>query len=306
MRWTRLLLALFVLALAGVVAWMAVLDPSRAGTAADGQPLDPTAFATGSCVAFPPTTGDRHKTVFLDAGHGGLDPGAVGTTTSGATVDEATVTLPVELSAARSLRRLGFRVVVSRTSDSSVVRLSAADRTGGTLSLLGVHDDVASRDVCANLARADLLVGIYFDSGASAKNAGSLTTYDSDRPFAAANQRLATLLQRAVRAAMNAMGWEVPDAGVLSDSTEGSLVPTSSDGSIARGAASYHHLLLLGPAMPGYFSTPSAMPGAVIEPLFVTDPFEASIAASGEGQSVMASGVTTAVEQYFQLTASTQ
>ncbi len=40
---------------------------------ADGQGLstaavDPAYFSPGACVAFPPTTGNRHLTVFLDAG----------------------------------------------------------------------------------------------------------------------------------------------------------------------------------------------------------------------------------------------
>ncbi len=133
-------------------------------------------------MAFAPTAGDRHTTVFLDAGHGGLDPGAVGTTSSGATIDEATETLPVELDAARLLRADGFRVVVSRTADTNVVRLTPADLSDGVLSLQGAHDDVAARDVCANLAGAAVLVGIYFDSGASPSDGGSVTTYDDGPP----------------------------------------------------------------------------------------------------------------------------
>ena len=43
---------------------------------------------------------------------------------------------------------------------------------------------------------------------------------------------------------------------------------------LSEAAAAYGHLLLLGPAMAGYFATPSQMPGALIEPLFITDPFE--------------------------------
>jgi N-acetylmuramoyl-L-alanine amidase len=66
----------------------------------------------------------------------------------------------------------------------------------------------------------------------------------------------------------------------------------------AQGVA-YGHLVLLGPADPGYVSTPSQMPGAVIEPLFITDPFEGSIAASRRGQSVIADGLARAIEQYF-------
>jgi hypothetical protein len=59
------------------------------------------------------------------------------------------------------------------------------------------------------------------------------------------------------------------------------------------------HLLILGPAKPGYFSSPSRMPGALIEPLFITDPSEASLAASSRGQEAIARGLLDAVEQYF-------
>jgi hypothetical protein len=64
-------------------------------------------------------------------------------------------------------------------------------------------------------------------------------------------------------------------------------------------AADYGHLLLLGPGVPGWFTTPSAMPGALIEPLFITDPFEGSLASGASGQEVVAGGLARAVEQYF-------
>ncbi len=90
---------------------------------------------------------------------------------------------------------------------------------------------------------------------------------------------------------MNAQGDGIPDEGVLPDTGLGSAL-TSAD-------LAYGHLLLLGPAKAGYFSTPSQMPGALIEPLFITDPFEGSIAASVHGQQVIAGGLAMAVGQYF-------
>lgn len=287
--------ALLVAAALGMWSTSSALAPATAA----GDPLDAARFSPGACVAFAPTAGNRHETVFLDAGHGGLDPGAVGTTSSGATVYEGTVTLPVELDAMALLRSDGYRVVVSRTTDSNVVRLTPADVSGGELTLLGAHDDVVARDVCADLAHASLLVGIYFDSGASPTNGGSVTTYDDARSFSGANLRFATLLQNDVLSVMNAQGWGIPDNGVQPDSVEGSLVPTTSDGTIAEGAATYGHVLLLGPAKAGYFTTPSTMPGALIEPLFVTDPFEGTLAAEPSADQVIARGIATAVRQYL-------
>ncbi|MGP0029477.1 MAG: N-acetylmuramoyl-L-alanine amidase family protein [Acidimicrobiales bacterium] len=269
------------------------------GVATKGVALDPSAFAPGACVAFGPTSGDRHETVFLDAGHGGIDPGATGTTETGQTVEEADLTLPVELDAMALLRAQGFRVVVSRTGASTVVRLAPDDTSGGVLTVQGAHDDVAARDVCANLAKADALVGIYFDAGYSSLNAGSLTAYDASRPFSAANLKLAFLVQAYVLSDMNAQGWAIPDDGVETDTALGSYVGDPSDGGIAAAALDYNHLLLIGPAMAGYFSTPSEMPGALIEPLYLTDPFEASIASTALGQQVIAQGIASAVEQFL-------
>jgi N-acetylmuramoyl-L-alanine amidase len=251
--------------------------------------LDPAVFSPGACIAYAPIDGDRHLTVFLDAGHGGLDPGATGTTESGRTIYEADETLAVELDAAVLLRRGGFRVV-SRTRNSTVVRLRRGDVAGHELTVKGVHDDVAARDVCANDAHADVLVGIYFDAGGPS-NAGSITGYDADRSFAADNVRLANLVQYDVLAAMNARGWNIPNGGVEPDNQLGS--------SLTARSVRYGHLLLLGPAARGWFTTPSEMPGAVIEPLFITDRSEGSIAASRDGQHVIAGGLASAIEQYF-------
>jgi N-acetylmuramoyl-L-alanine amidase len=257
---------------------------------AEGGPIDPAIFSPGACVAFSPTHGDRDETVFLDAGHGGIDPGAVGATENGTVVEESTVNLPIELDTMAILRAQGFRVVVSRTANTSVTRLSPADVSGTELTTQGAFADVAARDVCANKARADILIGIYMDAGYEG-NAGCVTGYDADRPFSADNLRLATLLQNDVLAMMNAHGWAIPDEGVLPDTGLGSATSAA--------AVAYGHLLLLGPAEAGYFSTPSQMPGALIEPLYLTDPFEASIAANAQDQQVIAGGIANAVDQYF-------
>jgi N-acetylmuramoyl-L-alanine amidase len=258
--------------------------------ASAGQPLGPALFSPGACLSFAPTNGDRYETVFLDAGHGGIDPGAVGSTEAGQTIDEATVNLAIELDTMALLRKQGYRVVVSRTEDTTVAKLTSRDTSGGLLTVAGSLDDVAARDACANLAGADLLIGIYMDSG-DPWNAGCVTGYDADRPFSAANLRLATLIQDDVLGALNSQGYAIPDEGVQPDTGLGSALTSA--------ALAYGHLILLGPAEAGYFSTPSQMPGALVEPLFITDPFEGSIAASPVGQQVIAGGLAQAVNQYF-------
>ncbi len=261
-------------------------------SAAGGVPIARSRFARGACVGFAPTSGDNHHTVFIDAGHGGVDPGGPGVTKSGRVIYEAGENLTIELETMNLLRAEGFRVVVSRTVNTDIIKPTAADLTGGVLSEAGARADVAARDVCADLARATVLVGIYFDAGTSPLDAGCITAYDPARSFAAKSRRLATLLQRDVLARMNAHGWQIPNDGVQPDTTLGGVPLTAT-------AASYRHLLLLGPADPGWFTTPSRMPGALIEPLFISDPFEGSIANSAAGHRAIAEGMAQAIEQYL-------
>ena len=133
----------FLLPVLAVVIAVLVVRSHVGGSGGGSYAVDPSAFSPGACMSYAPTSGNRHITVFLDAGHGGVDPGAVGTTESGATIYEADETLPVELGTAKILRAEGFRVVVSRTRQSSVVRLNAQEESGGVLTLRGAHDDVA-------------------------------------------------------------------------------------------------------------------------------------------------------------------
>lgn len=269
-------------------------DTSNRGKSvtARGTPVDKKQFEPNACVAFPPSHGNLHHTVFLDAGHGSIDPGGQGVTQTGQTIYEAPINLAVEMHVMRLLTAKGFRVVVSRTAATEVTRLTAADRTGGVLSTEGARADVAARDECANLAHATLLVGIYMDAGTTPQEAGCITAYDPGRPFAAKSQAFATILQNDVLTKLNAHGWQIPNDGAQPDTTLGGVPLTTT-------AASYNHLLLLGPGVPGWFTTPSQMPGALIEPLFISDPFEGTIANSTAGRAAIAAGTAQAVEQYF-------
>ncbi len=305
--------ALLVAVMALVVVTVALVRSHRSDVAAPaerslalhrpavpgGVAVDPSRFSAGSCMEYPPTHGQRHEVVFLDAGHGGVDPGAVGRTAAGKTVYEADLTLPVELDTMARLRADGFTVVVSRTRASTVMKLRAHDLVDKTLTLEAAHEEVALRDVCANEAKANALVGIYFDASTSQLAAGSLTLYDPGRSFSTENLALANSVQTAALAAMNAHGWGIPNDGVRSDVGMGSSNGNPASGGLAAEALAYGRVMLIGPAMKGYFSTPSTMPGALIEPLFVTDPFEASIAASTLGQHVLAQGIAAGIERYF-------
>ena len=98
---------------------------------------------------------------------------------------------------------------------------------------------------------------------------------------------------------MNAQGWQIPDDGTQPDSGYGSSVGDPSAGSLAAGAASDDHLMLIGPPLVGFLTTPSQMPGAVIKLLYLMNPDEGSIAANPADQQIIANGIADAVEEYL-------
>lgn len=240
----------------------------------------------GACMSFPPTGASNGKTVFIDPGHGGLDPGVVGTS-GGRPVLEKDATLAVGIALASQLRDGGYRVVMARTEDTTVVKLSNSDSYQGSLTGGAVHRDLTARASCANAAGASALVSIHFDGFADPSAAGTETFYDPVRPFSTDNKRLALDLQSAL---VGALG--TSDRGVWTDDQVNAPTLTTSGGQ-------YGHLIELGPAMSGWVDDPSRMPGALVEPLFITHPQEARIAFDPAGQQRIAAALAAGLQKYF-------
>jgi N-acetylmuramoyl-L-alanine amidase len=252
-----------------------------------GVHLSPTA-----CVSFEPTHGSARGVVFLDAGHGGIDTGALGRTAGGAPVVEKKITLQVVKIITAQLRDAGYRVVVSRWTDTEVRVPGAGDTNGKLFTPLGVRRDVLARISCANAARAHVLLSVHMNSFSDPREGGAMTVYDPDRTFSSTSRRLATIVHGKIMAAYRTAGISIEDRFVLRDTATGGSALT------AEGAR-YGHLILIGPKYKTFVPTPSAMPGVIVEPLFLTHPTEASIAASSRGQMLLANAITAALLQYL-------
>lgn len=276
---------------AAPLAALVLAGVTAAPSLASSYPVSPSRFEPGSCVLFTPTAGNRHERVFIDAGHGGIDPGGTGRTVSGKAVSEAPLNVLVARDAAALLRRRGFSVVLSRTGPNPVARPRPGDFSGGLYTVLGERRELVARNLCADLSHANVVLGIDEDAAASPAAAGSVTLYDADRPYHAANLRLATLVQADVLASLRAAGHAVPNLGVHNDVGYGDLA--------SAGAQAYGHLTLLGPPKRGYLATPTRVPAALVEPLFLTNPPEASLADSAAGQEAIARGLADAATQFL-------
>ena len=243
---------------------------------------------TGACMSLPPAGPGSEQTVFIDAGHGGLDPGVVGGGANPVLEKDATLAVAVELSSL--LRADGYTVVMARTADTTVVKLSSADSMLGSLTAEAEHRDLLERADCANAAGAAVLVSIHFNAFDDPSVGGTETYYDAARTYSAVNRRLAADLQSAMVAELG-----TSDRGTWTD--DQLAAPT-----LTRSGSQYGHLIELGPASSGWVDNPSRMPGALIEPLFISNPKEAQLATSEPGQQRIASALETGIVQFLTTT----
>jgi N-acetylmuramoyl-L-alanine amidase len=265
----------------GVLSLPAAVAPSLASSQVAVAGLD-----SGACISYPPTHGQPDKAVFIDAGHGGLDPGVVGAV-GGKQVLEKDAALAVAIRFGALLRADGYRVVMARTQDSSVTKLAASDSITGALTNSAEHRDLATRVACANASNASVLVSIHFDGFNDPAVGGTETFYDAARPFAATSKRLAVDLQAGLVA-----GLGTSDRGVWTDDQLAAPALTAS-GDV------YGHLIELGPAAAGWVDDPSQMPGALVEPLFITNLSEAQVATDPAGQQRIAQALEAGLVKYL-------
>jgi N-acetylmuramoyl-L-alanine amidase len=268
-----------------MVATAVKLDPSPASTTVANRALLPD-LESGACVSLAGTRAGSGQTVFIDPGHGGLDPGVVGGTAAHPVL-EKDATLAVASRLSDLLRGAGYRVVMARTQDTTVIKLSSSDSVYGSLTASAEHRDLAARAACANAAGAAALVSIHFDAFGDPSVGGTETFYDSARTFAPSNKLLATDLQSALVAALG-----TADRGVWTDDQLAAPTLTSS-------GSSYNHLIELGPMSAGWVDAPSTMAGALVEPLFLTNPSEARMVADPSGQQVIAAALESGLVKFL-------
>ena len=132
-----------------------------------------------------------------------------------------------------------------------------------------------------------VLVSIHFNAYDDLSVGGTETFYDAARPFVSDNKRLATDLQAALVTGLGAA-----DRGVWSDGQLAAPTLTAS-GSL------YGRLIELGPAAAGWVDNPSQMPGALVEPLFLSNTAEARLASDSAGQQRTAVALRTGLQKYF-------
>lgn len=143
------------------------------------------------------TPGLKGKTIVVDPGHGGYDPGAVGA----GGLQEKTINLAVALKLKALLEQAGAKVLMTRTTDVAGVpdsQLAAVPASERTLT------DLSARTELANQNRADLFISIHNNFDPSRIQTGTAvywtdTNFNANRSLAfatLAQQQLVAVLGR--------------------------------------------------------------------------------------------------------------
>ena len=263
--------------------------PAPTLTVGDARNVDTPTPVLGKPSASPTP---HQVTVFLDPGHGGVDTGTIGYAEDGTVVEEKVIALAIATRTAQYLRRDGIAIVLSRTNDSLPGSQPSDYVADGTmLTPDGVLNDLQRRIDRANASGAKVMLSIHLNAFDDPSIRGTQTFYDSSRPFAAQNERFATLVQNDLIAALRARGYDTPDRGIADDQD----LVTDRFGTLGDG---YHHLVMLGPSVQGHLR-PTTMPGALSESLFLSDPAEATAATEPGVQDLIARAYTRAIEQFL-------
>jgi N-acetylmuramoyl-L-alanine amidase len=257
-----------------------VATPLPAPSASPGLQASIRGRGTGRSVPGTAPT-PRVRTVVLDPGHGGKDPGARGVTGD----DEKDITLAIAEQVAERLRpNANLRVVLTRTDDRTV--------------------SLEQRTAIANAQGADLFVSIHANASENTHLAG-VETYTLNNTDDRATIRLAAM-ENGLALAGAAPG-ERDLAYILSD-----LLQTGKEDESVALADSVHHELVsylrgrwknvhsLGVKKgPFYVLVGAYMPCVLVEVAFLTHETEGQRLASRKYQSDIAQGIAQGIRRFL-------
>jgi N-acetylmuramoyl-L-alanine amidase len=231
----------------------------------------------------------RPLIVALDPGHGGGGPDGTytGAVDASGKLIEANLTFAVATRAAKDLRAMGYTVYLTRKAADLQANYPLRDLNhDGTIDQL---DDYDARTLFADRHHADVFVSIHFDAAEGVPDMhGTHGYYCPDRPFWRKNKRLATILTASVSHSLTTSGYSSPDLGIGTDVAD----------KVPQRFADYPWFFVLGPSWKKRI-TATAMPGALVESLFLTSPQDVAALHRPETIPAIARGYADGIRAYF-------
>lgn len=309
-----LLVALILIVPNGIVSRLGGTDPTP--TPARILTLTPTAATRNDTLAGQlrvgtPVAGGNHGIVCIDPGHGGWDPGFTRLTDSRAPeMREADINLAMAYMLKDRLEAQGFTVVMTRDSaaavnifnqdvngDGKTIQFNqSGDQQGLPIESSmqdGQRDELQARINVCNKAKADLMISLHINGYGDTSARGYEVWYTKERPFGDKSETFANYVYRELKKGYDSVGFQTDARGVRPDD--------QADADL-HGYGTEKHYIMIGPAIPGPVGqiTPSAMPGVIAEPVFLSNDDDAAFLAEPKNQAVIVDAYERAILQYFQ------
>lgn len=141
--------------------------------------------------ALPTNAGDKKRTVMLDPGHGGEDPGAVSDYSG---LKEKDVNLSIVLNLKQLLEAEGFNVILTREED----RLEYQSETRNIIQKR--KEDLTRRKKMMDEGGADIVVSVHLNKFPQTQYFGAQTFYPPNSPE---SQKLAGCIQQKLKEAVD-------------------------------------------------------------------------------------------------------
>lgn len=257
--------------------------------------------ATEAPTHEPADTVESDFLVCIDPGHGGWDYGRermdMGTFTA-PYFHESEVTLSMSYFLRDELESRGIGVVMTRETGGAVNwRNDDVNGDGQILDgseqgkIAGQRDELQARINICNEAGAEIMVSIHLNGFDDQSVGGYEVFYNSQRDFAQQNVDLAVFLHREMAIAFDDLEYAAANRGYTDDLNLSANV---------HEYGSEQFPLMIGPEVrkPEYTIVPTAMPGVIIETLFVTNQNDANFILNPANQQRLAVGWADGIENY--------
>lgn len=217
----------------------------------------------------PDATPRSRGVVVLDPGHGRGDPGAVAHFEDGSYYTEAESNLTNAEMLRDRLAAMGYDVYLTREG--------AGRGPGGPLPRQFIVSDLFARVALARAVEADVYLALHGNGATVRSISGPETWYCGKHEEGAANERLATMIQRAMVDALREYGYEPPDRGIKED-------------------ASAHHS---GGFCQFVVTRETPVPAALLEFLFLSNADDAQVLIDPRAHELLADHLAGAIDEFM-------
>jgi N-acetylmuramoyl-L-alanine amidase len=232
----------------------------------------------------------RPHTIVLDPGHGAEEVGAASAIAGLPNLTEKDSNLAFAWRLRALLESDGFRVVMTRESDSHAFGYVRPENPSpGPGGLTPARADLQARVDFANQSAADLFLSIHSNDSGSLEENGVEVWYCGDREAGDRNGVWAQIVLENVLDHLRGYGYRATNRG------------TKEDRYFRVRNGRNFHIFVLGPPNPeAYHPRATMMPAALVENLFMRHARDQHVLRDPDAREAIAEGMRQAVHQYFE------